>query len=160
MRYRKVELTMTNLMQRGKLLMLVVIMSIIIIPTSLVPDTAFAQAPTTQQPLPTDLQKFFDEKFHSSTIIPNPNPNSTLASIGIVSAPSSTFYGSVSVRYQGNQTIVLYGEALTTIRTPNKVFWQAVELLEHDFGYKLDKVVVNGLGSEANPERFYVIMTK
>jgi hypothetical protein len=37
---------------------------------------------------------------------------------------------------------------------------KAGEILKHDFGYKLDKFVVNGLGSEANPERFYVIMTK
>jgi hypothetical protein len=43
---------------------------------------------------------------------------------------------------------------------PNTSFWKAVELLEHDFGYKLDKFAVNGLGSEANPERFYVVLTK
>jgi hypothetical protein len=41
-----------------------------------------------------------------------------------------------------------------------KKFWKAIEILEHNFGYKLDKLVINGLGSEANPERFYAALTK
>jgi hypothetical protein len=68
--------------------------------------------------------------------------------------------GDVTVFYDGNNTIVLNGDALTSTAARNEKFWAAIELLEHDLGYKLDKLVVNGIGSEANPERFYVIMTK
>jgi hypothetical protein len=109
----------------------------IIHPINLVPNVVFAQQnQTKQQPLPTDLQKFFDQKI----------------------IPSSILY--VDVYYQSNQTIVLQGDALTSARESNKEFWKAIDLVEHDFGYKLDKVVVNGIGSEPNPDRFYVIMTK
>jgi hypothetical protein len=67
----------------------------------------------------------------------------------------------VDVYYQGNETVVLKGYAQNPITgEPNTKLWQAVESLKHQFGYKLDKVLVNGLGSEANPERFYVILTK
>jgi hypothetical protein len=118
----------------------------IISPINLVQNVVFAEQTTTttptqkiQQPLPDDLQKYFDEKI----------------------VFGSHLY--VDVYYQSSETIVLRGDALDPKATPlvgNVKLWRAVELLKHDFEYKLDKFVVNGISSEVNPERFYVIMTK
>ncbi len=64
------------------------------------------------------------------------------------------------VIYQSPTTVVLRGEALTTLLENNVIFWKAVDLLKNDYGYALDKLVVNGPGTENNPERFYAVMTK
>jgi hypothetical protein len=66
------------------------------------------------------------------------------------------------VYYKGNNTIIIGGEALDPLmhQISNEKFWKAIEILEHDFGCKLDKLVINGLGSEVSPERFYAVLTK
>jgi hypothetical protein len=32
--------------------------------------------------------------------------------------------------------------------------------LKQEFGYSIDNIAVNGLGSRDNPDRLYVVMTK
>jgi hypothetical protein len=57
--------------------------------------------------------------------------------------------------------VVLHGNALGPAAIENNVnLWKAVDLLRNDHGYNLDTVVINGLGSSENPDRFYVVMTK
>ena len=46
----------------------------------------------------------------------------------------------------GNNTIVLNRDALTsTTAARNEKIWAAIQLLEHDLGYKLHKLVVNDI---------------
>ena len=42
----------------------------------------------------------------------------------------------------------------------NDVFWHGIEILHQEFGFALDKLVVNGFGSVINPERMYAVMIK
>lgn len=68
--------------------------------------------------------------------------------------------GFVYVVYESPTTVVLKGDALTVVGEYNTILWKAVDLLENNHGYNLDQVVVNGLGSKDNPDRFYIVMTK
>ena len=104
--------------------------------TNVIPNTTMNTSNTNANANDTGLQKLIDQRI-------------------------TDLHYNVDVYYQSNETVVLKGYAETFITgKPNIYLWQAVDLLKHQFGYKLDKVLVNGLGSEANPERFYVIMTK
>ena len=42
----------------------------------------------------------------------------------------------------------------------NPVLWKVIEMLKQEFGYSIDNIAVNGLGSRDNPDRLYVVMTK
>lgn len=68
--------------------------------------------------------------------------------------------GEVFVNYESPTTIVLHGDALSPALYYNTNLWKAVDLLRNDHGYKLNKVLINGLGTDANPERFVIVMTK
>jgi hypothetical protein len=67
---------------------------------------------------------------------------------------------SFSVVYESPKMVVLKGNLLTFASEYNTAFWKAIEVLENEYGFNIDKFAVNGIGSEINPERFYVIMTK
>jgi hypothetical protein len=56
--------------------------------------------------------------------------------------------------------VVLQGNLLTFGSEYNSAFWKAIELLENEYGFNIDKFAVNGIGSSVNPDRFYVIMTR
>jgi hypothetical protein len=56
--------------------------------------------------------------------------------------------------------VVLKGNLLTYLSEYNTGFWKAIEVLENDYGFNIDKFAVNGIGSDVYPERFYVIMKK
>ena len=68
--------------------------------------------------------------------------------------------GFVYVLYESPTTVVLKGDSLTIVGEYNTNLWKAVDMLQNDHGYNLDKVVVNGLGTRDNPDRFYIVMTK
>ena len=61
----------------------------------------------------------------------------------------------VLVDYDGNNRIVL-----TFYETESRYGWEAIDLLEDDYGYKLDSILSSGLGSVANPTRFFAVMSK
>lgn len=91
-----------------------------------------------------------------STPEPKGNITQTIAN----QFPSSALDGIVLVDYESPTMIVMEGDAITVGRMFNTNLWKAVDLLRNDYGYNLDKVVVNGLGTSANPDRFYIVMTK
>ena len=73
----------------------------------------------------------------------------------------SVRFGLVFVIYESPTMVVLHGDALGPGAIENNInLWKAVDLLRNDYGYNLDNVVVNGIGSSENPDRFYIIMTK
>jgi hypothetical protein len=61
----------------------------------------------------------------------------------------------VLVDYDGNNRIVL-----TFYETESRYGWEAIDLLEDDYGYKLDSILSSGLGSVGNPTRFFAVMSK
>jgi hypothetical protein len=66
----------------------------------------------------------------------------------------------VNVISQGNSTIVFRSdEESFIIPGAESQMGKAIDLLNH-YGYKLDQVVTSGMGSQGNPTRFYVIMSK
>lgn len=77
---------------------------------------------TSQSQETQDLQKYLDKKLGANSIVD----------------------ADIYIYYKGNNTIVIRGEALEPIlhQISNEKFWKAIEILEHDFGYKLDKLVV------------------
>jgi hypothetical protein len=110
-----------------------------------------------QKPLPDDLEVYIDEKIGEyASLVAN-------------------------VVYQSNMLVVLRGDILiphylnpinnTSLSADesdasaddleyNPVVWKVIEMLEQEFGYSIDNIAVNGLGSRDNPDRLYVVMTK
>ena len=75
--------------------------------------------------------------------------------------------GLVEVVYESPTIVVLKANALTSeaafdisAARNNVNLWIIIDLLRNDLGYNLDKLVVNGLGTGDNQDRFYVVMTK
>jgi hypothetical protein len=110
-----------------------------------------------QQPLPDDLEVYINRKI---------GEHASLAA---------------NVVYQSNMLVVLRGDILiphylnpisnTSLSEGesaadagdleyNPVIWKVIEMLKQEFGYSIDNIVVNGLGSRDNPDRLYVIMIK
>jgi hypothetical protein len=59
------------------------------------------------------------------------------------------------VDYDGNNRVIL-----TFYETESRYGWEAIDLLEDSYGYKLDSVLSSGMGSVANPTRFFAVMSK
>lgn len=132
--------------------MRIIILSLAILFTLTSAGIAFAQ-----KPLPDDLEVYIDEKIgeHASLV--------------------------ANVVYQSNMLVVLRGDILiphylnpisnTSLSADesdasaddleyNPVLWKVIEILKQEFGYSIDNIAVNGLGSRDNPDRLYVVMTK
>ena len=132
--------------------MRIIILSLAILFTLTSTGIAFAQ-----KPLPDDLEVYIDEKIgeHASLV--------------------------ANVVYQSNMLVVLRGDILiphylnpinnTSLSEDesgtsaddleyNPVIWKVIEMLKQEFGYSIDNIAVNGLGSRDNPDRLYVVMTK
>jgi len=66
----------------------------------------------------------------------------------------------ITVISQGNNTIVFRADEETfVIPGAESQMGKAIDLISH-YGYRLDQVVTSGMGSQGNPTRFYVIMSK
>ena len=39
-------------------------------------------------------------------------------------------------------------------------FWNGIGVLKTEYGFSLDKLIINGEGSELNPEIYYAVMMK
>ena len=132
--------------------MRIIILSLAILFTLTSTGIAFAQ-----KPLPDDLEVYIDEKIGEyASLVAN-------------------------VVYQSNMLVVLRGDILiphylnpisnTSLSADesdasaddleyNPVLWKVIEMLKQEFGYSIDNIAVNGLGSRDNPDRLYVVMTK
>ena len=132
--------------------MRIIILSLAILFTLTSAGIAFAQ-----KSLPDDLEVYIDEKIgeHASLV--------------------------ANIVYQSNMLVVLRGDILiphylnpisnTSLSADesdasaddleyNPVLWKVIEMLKQEFGYSIDNIAVNGLGSRDNPDRLYVVMTK
>jgi hypothetical protein len=90
-----------------------------------------------QQPLPDDLEVYMLVVLRGDILIPhylNPISNTSLSE-----GESAADAGDLEY---------------------NPVIWKVIEMLKQEFGYSIDNIVVNGLGSRDNPDRLYVIMIK
>ena len=79
----------------------------------------------------------------------------------------NNYTANLIIIYQSPMMVVLKGDVVSAspgtsmFKTNyNNVFWQAIEILRQEFGFTLDKLVVNGFGSVINPERMYAVMVK
>jgi len=79
----------------------------------------------------------------------------------------SNFTTNLVIVYQSPTMVVLKGDLVSAspgtslFKTNyNNVFWHAIEILRQEFGFNLDKLLVNGFGSVINPERMYAVMIK
>ena len=79
----------------------------------------------------------------------------------------SNYTANLIIIYQSPMMVVLKGDLVSAspgtslFKTNyNNVFWHAIEILRQEFGFTLDKLVVNGFGSVINPERMYAVMVK
>ena len=79
----------------------------------------------------------------------------------------SNYTANLIIIYQSPMMVVLKGDLVSAspgssyFKTNyNDVFWHGIEILRQEFGYTLDKLVVNGFGSVINPERMYAVMIK
>jgi hypothetical protein len=70
-------------------------------------------------------------------------------------------YQLVSVRYESSTTILISGNLIAPyVDTFNSGIWEAMDLLKGQYGFKLQQVMTNGVGSKANPTEVYILMTK
>jgi len=65
----------------------------------------------------------------------------------------------VHVLYESPKKIIL-GGYLIEAGNFNSDLWQARDLLKNQYGFKMDQVITSGIGTEANPTKVYVVMTK
>jgi hypothetical protein len=65
----------------------------------------------------------------------------------------------VHVLYESPKKIIL-GGYLIEAGDFNSDLWQARDLLKNQYGFKMDQVITSGTGTEANPTKVYVVMTK
>jgi hypothetical protein len=70
----------------------------------------------------------------------------------------------VSLVYESPSTIILNGESLVSVPggsagSPNPFLWKAVDGFKAQ-GYQIDSVVMGGVGSVGNPNKFFVVMSK
>ena len=79
----------------------------------------------------------------------------------------SNYTANLVIIYQSPMMVVLKGDLVSAspgtslFKTNyNNVFWHGIEILRQEFGFTLDKLVVNGFGSVINPERMYAVMVK
>lgn len=79
----------------------------------------------------------------------------------------SNYTANLVIIYQSPMMVVLKGDLVSAspgssyFKTNyNDVFWHGIEILHQEFGFALDKLVVNGFGSVINPERMYAVMIK
>jgi hypothetical protein len=79
----------------------------------------------------------------------------------------SNYTANLVIIYQSPMMVVLKGDLVSSspgtslFKTNyNNVFWHGIEILRQEFGFTLDKLVVNGFGSVINPERMYAVMVK
>ena len=79
----------------------------------------------------------------------------------------NNYTANLIIIYQSPMMVVLKGDLVSASPSTsmfktnyNNVFWHAIEILRQEFGFTLDKLVVNGFGSVINPERMYAVMIK
>ena len=86
--------------------------------------------------------------------------NSDPLSFNVTKIFNNTGLKFLSVIYQGNNTVVFrIDEESFIIPGADSELGKGIDVLTH-YGYKLDQVVTSGMGSQGNPTRFYVIMSK
>ena len=79
----------------------------------------------------------------------------------------NNYTANLIIIYQSPMMVVLKGDLVSASPSTsmfktnyNNVFWHAIEILRQEFGFTLDKLVINGFGSVINPERMYAVMIK
>ena len=79
----------------------------------------------------------------------------------------NNYTANLIIIYQSPMMVVLKGDLVSASPSTamfktnyNNVFWHGIEILRQEFGFTLDKLVVNGFGSVINPERMYAVMVK
>jgi hypothetical protein len=88
--------------------------------------------------------------------LPNSNMSSTGANNSTISSIIENNYADlVLVDYDGNNRVIL-----TFYETESRYGWEAIDLLEDSYGYKLDSVLSSGMGSVGNPTRFFAVLSK
>jgi len=65
----------------------------------------------------------------------------------------------VHVLYDSPKKIILGGYLIEAGNFISDL-WQARDLLKNQYGFKMDQVITSGIGTEANPTKVYVVMTK
>jgi hypothetical protein len=61
----------------------------------------------------------------------------------------------VSVNHEGQKRVVLL-----FYETESTYGWQAIELLESQYGYHMDSLLSSGMGSQGNPTRFFAVLSR
>jgi hypothetical protein len=56
--------------------------------------------------------------------------------------------------------IILSGDLITAALTENVDLWQAVDILQNEHGFNMTHIIKEGVGSEGNEGRVYLIMEK
>lgn len=110
-----------------------------------------------QQPLPDDLEAYIDEKIGEHA--------SLAANVVYQSNMLVVLRGDILIPHYLNpisNTSLLEGESAADAGDLeyNPVIWKVIEMVKQEFGYSIDNIVVNGIGSSDNPDRLYVVMTK
>jgi len=125
-----------------------------------------AVSQTVQAQTTVNFTKLFEDKFsrpYTTTVTDLP----TLALAGQLN--NSTVYtglkviGSVQdveVKYDSPTTILIGGDLITKDHLFNSGLWQGVDMLKNQYGFKLQQVMTNGVGSEESPSTVYILMTK
>jgi hypothetical protein len=88
------------------------------------------------------------------------SPQTSPSSFNVTQIFNKTGLQFLNVIYQGNSTVVFrLDEESFVLPGVDSELGKGIEVLSH-YGYKFDQIVTSGMGSQGNPTRFYVIMSK
>jgi hypothetical protein len=70
-------------------------------------------------------------------------------------------YPFISVEYEDSSNVVIKADEGSLLLANGTLapFWEAIDKAQ-GHGFKLDEIATSGMGSQANPTRFYAIMSK
>ena len=60
----------------------------------------------------------------------------------------------VTVDHEGKRRVVLL-----FYETESKYGWDAIDLLENQYGYHVESILSSGMGSQGNPTRFFAVLS-
>ncbi len=89
-------------------------------------------------------------------------PNNIFSQSNITSSSNANISNVITEKYADLVTVDHAGKkrvVLLFYETESKYGWDAIDLLENQYGYHLESILSSGVGSQGNPTRFFAVLS-
>ena len=90
------------------------------------------------------------------------SPNNIFSQSNITSSSNANISNVITEKYADLVTVDHAGKkrvVLLFYETESKYGWDAIDLLENQYGYNLESILSLGVGSQGNPTRFFAVLS-